>query len=172
MVPQRGVELHAGVQKRLIGHREVLLEIGRLAARVEVVTQCDDELERKDRARLHHLPRDVDLGLLARAHVADRGQTDRIRLEREREVSRAAGRQDQRDKRPTEPVRERREVAYVSPVLHAGGRMRRATSTTRRDSTSIKISVRPTTRYATSAGSGGNAANSAGERAVIGSVSG
>ena len=45
---------------------------------------------------LHHLPRDVDLGLLARADVADDGQADRVRLERKREVRRAAGRQDQR----------------------------------------------------------------------------
>jgi hypothetical protein len=74
MVPERGVEGHLCVEQDLVGLLELVDEILRALAAVDVVAQHDHELEGK------HLPRrceplpDLVLRRRARACVADDGE--------------------------------------------------------------------------------------------------
>ena len=84
MVAERGVELHAIIEQRLVRLLEFVDVVDLPLAAIQVVAQHDRELERKPRARLHDFLRHVVLIAVARSAVADDQKLHRVRVVGER----------------------------------------------------------------------------------------
>ena len=80
VVAERGVELHAIIEQRLVRLLELVDVVDRPLAAIQVVAQHDRELERELGARLNDLRRDVVLIAIARPAVADDEELHRVRV--------------------------------------------------------------------------------------------
>ena len=67
----------AGLQQIAVGLVELPMVIVWRVRTVDVVAEHDDELEREPLAPGDHLPRDLDLRIVAAPRIADRGEADR-----------------------------------------------------------------------------------------------
>src|SRR5687768_1569101 len=86
VIAERRVELHAAVDQRLVRDRELLLIVARTFPPIQVVARHQDELERKLRTPVDHLPGDSILSLAGLSAVADDGELDRVRFVRQSQV--------------------------------------------------------------------------------------
>jgi hypothetical protein len=78
VIAERRVELHAGLENRLVRLLELLHEVGRSLAAVHVVAHHDDEVVREARARLGQQLRNLILRAAPRAGIADDGELDGV----------------------------------------------------------------------------------------------
>ncbi len=92
MISQRGVELHARIEQRLIRILELLLHGARALAAVDVIAQHDHEIEAGLFAVSFHLLPDVILRLFACSVVSDDRKAKRSLFERETDLLRRRGR--------------------------------------------------------------------------------
>src|SRR5688572_19657416 len=97
VIAERGIELHAPVDQRLVRNRELLLVVLWLLRPVQVVPGHQDELERKLRTPVDHLPRDSILSLAGLSAVADDGELDRVRFVRQSQFLPAHGKRQADD---------------------------------------------------------------------------
>ncbi len=119
VVAERRVELDALREQRLIGARELALEILRLLAAVHVVAEHDHERERKAPVELPHAARDLVLQPAAGAAVADDREAHRVRPQRQSERLPDRPR-DVRDARGKNEEEDRNAAPHVSaPHAHA-----------------------------------------------------
>jgi hypothetical protein len=82
VIPERGVELDAAIEDRLVGQLELPREVlGSLGA-VDIVPQHQDELVGKHRVRLGQPRPHLALCLAACARVTEHGEADRILRDR------------------------------------------------------------------------------------------
>ena len=88
VVAERGVELHTGIEERLVRLLELLREILRPFRPVNVVAEHDGERERELGAVPEDLRCDFALLPLAGARVADHEEANRVRHRRKSHVLR------------------------------------------------------------------------------------
>jgi hypothetical protein len=88
MVPERGIKLHARIEECLVRQGELLHEVRRPLAAVDVIAEHDDAVEGELRVKRHHLLRDLILLRIARAGIADDGELHRAGRVWERELLR------------------------------------------------------------------------------------
>ena len=109
MVAERRVELHAGVEQRLVRVLELVDEVARPLAAVHVVAQHDDGVERELPVPRAHLRGDLVLRLVAGAVVADGDELERVLAVGDAGRRRSARRRTQPDAATTRPKHDRRE---------------------------------------------------------------
>ena len=83
MVAERRVELHSGIEQRLVWAFELGDEVGGALATVQVVAEHDGEVERELLPRLHHLLGHLVLLVFACAVVAHGHEFHRVGLVRQ-----------------------------------------------------------------------------------------
>jgi hypothetical protein len=78
VIAERGLELHAGVEQRLVRDLELPAEAFRSFAAVDVVADGDDEQGWEDRVHFGHLRGQLVLLLAAVAEIAEDEELERV----------------------------------------------------------------------------------------------
>src|SRR5438128_1747269 len=84
VVAERRVELHTGIQERLVRQLELVLKILGALRSVQVVPHEHDELVLEPFTEFYHLLGELVLGPIARAEVTENGELERAVLVRQR----------------------------------------------------------------------------------------
>ena len=88
VVAERGVELHAAVEQRLVWLLELVEEVLRPVPAIEVVADRQHQRERELRAHARHLLAELVLLALAGAEVSHHAELERVGLVRQRQRQR------------------------------------------------------------------------------------
>ena len=124
VIAERGLELHAGVEQRLVRDVELAAEGFRPFAAVDVVADGDDEQGREDRLHVCHLRGQLVLLLAAVAEIAEDEELERVGPVRQVEgggcrgrlcLRRRCGRRNFRERGPREPGCTHRERGAQPP---------------------------------------------------------
>ena len=127
VVAERGVELHAAVEQRLVGLLELVEEVFRAVPAIEVVADGQHQRERELRPHARHLLAELVLLALAGAEVSHDAELERVGLVRQRQRQRrrrccrrlrrclSGGRANRLPRHPRAARRSSRQTVRASP---------------------------------------------------------
>src|SRR3954453_1094317 len=182
VIPERGVELHSGLEQWRVRHLELLLEILGPFRPVQVVADHRHQLVGEAVVYPLHLRGEIVLFLAASAEVSEHGELQRIVPVRERQRKRrrtsrlglcGAGRSSrERKEREDESRSSCGDARQHIEARDYRGRTFSIRSTTRWACSSIRMRCRPMNRNSSSSGSGGSPCSTWGGTVESGTVSG